>query len=73
MPEDTFYQIRAQINHDNVHDYSKTRTHGYNKLPGDGDPCAPNNITENLQQKKKVFRRSDILYTLRIQFHCISK
>ena len=31
----------------------KTRTQRYNKLPGDGDPWAPNSITENLEQNKK--------------------
>ena len=27
-------------------------TQEYNKLPGDGDPWAPNNVLENLEQKK---------------------
>ena len=41
-----------QITYDNHHDESNTRTRRYNKLAGDGDPCAPNIITENLVQKK---------------------
>ena len=41
-----------QINHNKYYAESKTRTSGYNKLPGDGDPWAPDNITENQEQKK---------------------
>ena len=33
-----------QINHDNLHDESKTRTHRFSKLADDGDPLAPNNL-----------------------------
>ena len=32
-----------QINHDKVHDESKTKTHRLSKLPDDGDPWAPTN------------------------------
>ena len=32
-----------QINHDNHHDKSKTRTHRFSKLSDDGDPWVPNN------------------------------
>ena len=38
-----------QINYDNHHDESKTRTHRYNKLTGDGDLWVQNKITENLK------------------------
>ena len=33
-----------QINHDEHHDQSKTRTHRLSKLPNDGDPWSPNFI-----------------------------
>ena len=33
-----------QINHDDLHDESKSRTHRLSKLPDDGDPWAPNNL-----------------------------
>ena len=33
-----------QINHDNYHDESKTKTNRFIKLPDDGDPWAPNNL-----------------------------
>ena len=33
-----------QVNHDKLHDESKTRTHRMSKLHDDGDPWAPNNL-----------------------------
>ena len=33
-----------QINHDTLHDESKTRTHRLSKLSDDRDPRAPNNL-----------------------------
>ena len=33
-----------QINHDKLHDESKTRTQRLSKLPDDGDPWALNNL-----------------------------
>ena len=43
-----------QINHNKYYAESKTRTSGYNKLPGDRDPWAPDNIAENQEQKKNT-------------------
>ena len=40
-----------QINHDNHHDESKTRTRRLSKLPEDGDPWAPNNLLTPEQKK----------------------
>ena len=39
-----------QINHDNHHDESKTRTHRFSKLPDDGDPWA----TDYIRSKRKT-------------------
>ena len=41
-----------QINHDNHHDESNMRTQRFCKLPDDGDPSAPNNLTEILSKRK---------------------
>ena len=41
-----------QINHDNHHDESKTRTQRFSKLPDDGDPCAPNNLLKSGAKEK---------------------
>ena len=41
-----------QINHDNHHDESKTRTRRFNKLPYDGDPWAPNNLSKSGVKEK---------------------
>ena len=39
------------MNYESLQDESKTRTRKFNKLPGDEDRWALNNITENLEQK----------------------
>ena len=41
-----------QINYDNHHDESKTRTHVLSKLPDDGDPWAPNNLLKSGVKEK---------------------
>ena len=41
-----------QINHDNHHDESKTRTHRLSKLPDDEDPWAPNNLLKSGAKEK---------------------
>ena len=42
-----------QINHDNHHDESKTRTRRFSKLPNDGDLWAPNNFLNSGAKEKK--------------------
>ena len=41
-----------QINHNQLHDEAKTRTHRLSKLPDDGDPWAPNTLLTPEQNKK---------------------
>ena len=42
-----------QINHDNHHDESKTRTHRFSELPKGGDPWAPNNLLKPEAKEKQ--------------------
>ena len=41
-----------QINHDNHHGESKTRTHRLSKLSDDGDPKSPNNLLKSGEKEK---------------------
>ena len=49
-----------QINHDNRHDESKTRTHRLSKLPDDGDARAPNKLLKSgAKEKHQLIRAID--------------
>ena len=51
---DTSVRVKdKQINQDNHHAEAKTRTHRFNKLPDDGDPCAPNNLLKSGAKEKQ--------------------
>ena len=47
-----------QINHDNHHDESKTRSQRFSKLPDDGDPWAPNNLMKSGAKEKHQLNTS---------------
>ena len=47
-----------QINHDNHHDESKSRTRRFSKLPDDGDPWAPNNLLKGKRKTQVEPRRA---------------
>ena len=42
----------GQMNHDNLHDESKTRTRRFSKLSDDEDPWAPNNLLKSGAEEK---------------------
>ena len=53
-----------QINHDNHHDESKTRTHRLSKLPDDGDHWAPNNLLKSEAEEKHQLNPGSIIHRL---------
>ena len=58
------------MNHDKHNHESNTRAHRDNKVPGDGDPLAPNNNTEIEEKKKYMYVGVSVNFYIVIEIVC---